>query len=147
MLFLLFILSLVLFSSQPAFAEDMALTPLTDEEMGAIQASGFYFRMDMSMEVFTASDTPPQVVLNTGTFSVPTDSTTQFAGPAGSISLSGSAQGNISSLINVIGAASVINVGVNVVSINTSTNDSIYNTNVNTGAQGSNFSITVPILP
>jgi hypothetical protein len=121
---------------------------LSDEELDQIHGSGLYFRVDLSLEVLSASDTPPQVILNTGTpIIIPTDSTGSFSGPGGSISLSGNAQSNISSLVNVVGAASVINIGVNVVSITNSTNDTIYTTNINTGAQGSGFTVNVPVLP
>lgn len=140
--------SMVIFFSPPAYAGSSSLILLSDEELDQIHGSGLYFRVDLSLEVLTASDTPPQVVLNTGTpILIPTDSNGSFSGPGGSISLSGSAQSNISSLVNVIGAASVINVGVNVVSITNSTNDTIYTTNINTGAQGSGFTVNVPVLP
>jgi len=140
--------SILIFYSPPAFAGGGSLILLSDEELDQIHGSGLYFRVDLSLEVLTASDTPPQVVLNTGTpILIPTDANGSFSGPGGSISLSGSAQSNISSLVNVIGAASVINVGVNVVSITNSTNDTIYTTNINTGAQGAGFTVNVPILP
>jgi hypothetical protein len=145
----LLVSSCSILSIAPALAGDFHATVLSDDELNAIEARGFYFRMDMSIEALTASDTPPQVVVNTGTpITSPTGNTTSpISGPAGSITLAGSAQSNISSLVNIIGATSVINVGVNVVSINNSSNDSIYTTNINTGSQGTNFTVTVPILP
>lgn len=140
--------SIIIFLSSPAFAGGSSLILLSDEELDQIHGSGLYFRVDLSLEVLSASDTPPQVILNTGTpIIIPTDSTGSFSGPGGSISLSGNAQSNISSLVNVVGAASVINIGVNVVSITNSTNDTIYTTNINTGAQGSGFTVNVPVLP
>jgi hypothetical protein len=36
---------------------------------------------------------------------------------------------------------------VNVVTINNSSNTPIYTTNINTGSQGTNFTVNVPILP
>ena len=132
-----------------SFAFSETLTILGDQELAAIEAKGFYFRMDMSIEAFTDGSTAPQIVTNTGTPIVtPTDTTTgSFQAPLGSISLSGSAQSNVSSLVNVIGATSVINVGVNIVSIQNSSNDTIYTSNVNTGAQGANFAITLSLAP
>lgn len=142
------ILSLLIFSCQTAWGGGRSLVLLSDEELSEIHASGIYFRVDLSLEVLSASDTPPQVVVNTGTPTViPTGSTTNISGPGGSISLSGNAQSNASSLVNVIGSASVINVGVNIVSINSSSNDTIYTTNINTGGQGSGFTVNVPLLP
>lgn len=133
----------------PAPARSEPLTLLTDDELAVINAKGFYFRMDMSLEVFTDSATAPQVVLNTGTpLVIPTDTTGSLGGPASSISLADSAQSNLSALVNVIGASSVINVGVNIVNIANSSNDTIYTTNINTGAQGANFSISsTPLVP
>ena len=142
------VLSTFIFSSQTAWAGDHSLIPLTDEELSQIYGEGLYFRVDLSLEVLSASDTPPQVIVNTGTpIMIPTNTTSSLSGTGGSIALSGNAQSNVSSLINVIGAASVINVGVNVVSITNSTNDTIYTTNINTGAQGSSFTVNVPVMP
>jgi len=142
------VLSTFIFSSQTAWAGDHSLIPLSDEELSQIYGEGLYFRVDLSLEVLSASDTPPQVVVNTGTpIMIPTNTTSSLSGTGGSIALSGNAQSNVSSLINVIGAASVINVGVNVVSITNSTNDTIYTTNINTGAQGSSFTVNVPVMP
>jgi hypothetical protein len=136
-------------SISPALAGDFYATVLTDDEMNAIEARGFYFRMDMSIEALTDTNTPPQVVVNTGTpITSPTgNSTSSISGPSSSITLAGNAQSNISSLVNIVGAASVINVGVNVVTINNSSNTPIYTTNINTGSQGTNFTVNVPILP
>jgi len=131
-----------------AYAKSSYMTLLSDAELDQIHGSGFYFRVDMSLEVLTPGDTAPQVIVNTGTpLIIPTDASGSFSTPSASVSLTGSAQSNLSSLVNVIGAASVINVGVNVISSTNSTNDTIYATNVNTGAQGTGFSINVPLLP
>jgi len=142
------VLSLFIFSSQTVWGGDHSMLLLSDEELSEIYGAGLYFRVDLSLEVLSANDTPPQVVVNTGTpIMIPTNTTSSLSSPGGSISLSGNAQSNMSSLINVIGAASVINVGVNVVSITNSTSDTIYTTNINTGAQGSGFTVNVPLLP
>lgn len=142
------ILFLIIFCSPSAFAGDRFPALVSDEELSRIYGEGLYFRVDLSLEVLTASDTPPQVVVNTGTpILIPTDATGSFSGAGGSVSLSGSAQSNVSSLVNVIGAASVINVGVNVVSITNSSSDTIYTTNINTGAQGNGFTVNVPLMP
>ena len=143
---------LILFSFlllSPLPARSQSLTVLSDDELGLIEAKGFYFRMDLSLEVFTESSSPPQVVLNTGQpIITPTDTTTSpFQAPLGTIALSGNAQSNMSSLINIIGATSVINVGVNIVNLQNSTNDIIYTSNINTGAQGANFAITLSLSP
>lgn len=141
---------LILCSWFPAASAALAggLTVLSDEELDLIDAKGFYFQMSLNIEAFTAGSTPPQVVINTGTpLIIPTANTSSFAGPASSISLSGNAQSNISSLVNVIGATSVINVGVNIVSIVNSSNDVINTTNINAGAQGADFNITFGLLP
>lgn len=146
---LLILFAFILFLTPlPARGEE-PLTVLSDEELETIEAKGLYFRMDLSLEVFTQSSSPPQVVVNTGDpLILPTDSTTStFQAPLGSVSLSENAQSNISSLVNVIGASSVINVGVNIVSIQNSTNDTIFTTNINTGAQGANFAITLSLSP
>jgi hypothetical protein len=131
-------------------ADDTQPILLSDEELDSVRANGFYFRVDMGIEVFTAGDEVPQVVMNSSTPVVsPTDATSgSFSSPQGFVSLSGSAQSNISSLVNVVGAASVINVGINVVNIGTSTNDTIFTTNTNVGVQGSNTpAIDIPITP
>jgi hypothetical protein len=142
------LLSILIFDSHSALAGDTFPTLVTDDELSRIYGEGLYFRVDLSLEVLTASDTPPQVVVNTGTpILIPTDATGSFSGAGGSVSLSGSAQSNVSSLVNVIGAASVINVGVNVVSITNSSSDTIYTTNINTGAQGTGFNVNVPLMP
>jgi hypothetical protein len=134
--------------TESAFAKDRSMIVLTDAELDQIQGSGFYFRVDMSLEVLTPGDTAPQVVVNTGTpLLIPTDASGGFSSPGASVSLTGDAQSNLNSLVNVIGAASVINVGVNVISITNSTNDTIYTTNIKTGAQGTGFTVNVPILP
>lgn len=142
------LLSFLIFYSPSAFAGEKSPSVVSDEELAGIYGEGLYFRVDISLEVLSASDTPPQVIVNTGTpILIPTDTTGSFSGAGGTVSLSGSAQSNVSSLINVIGAASVINVGVNVVSITNSSSDTIYTTNINTGAQGNGLTINVPLLP
>lgn len=133
------VLSLILFHPFVATADpENHLTQLSDEELDDVRANGFYFRVDMGIEVFTAGDEVPQVVMNSSAPVVsPTDTApSSFSAPAGFVSLSGSAQSNISSLVNVVGAASVINVGINVVNIGSSTNDTIFTTNTNVGVQG-----------
>ena len=126
-------------------------TVMSDEELDAVQASGFYFLMDLSLQVFSDSATAPQVVLNTSSQSFPTSSTSpvpsSISAGGSSISLSGSAQSNLSSLINVIGSASVINIGVNIISITNSSNDVINSTNLNAAGQGSNFGFTFSLPP
>jgi hypothetical protein len=142
--------SVLLCAQQATAQEHHRLVIVSDKELDSIHASGLYFRMDLSLEVSTLSDTAPQVILNAGTpIVIPTD----FSGSGlpgnggGNVTLSDNAQSNLSSLVNIIGTASVINVGVNIVNIGNSTNDTIYTTNINAGAQGSNFSIVMPILP
>jgi hypothetical protein len=112
-----------------------------DEALDKIAARGLYFRVDLSMEVFNPSDEVPTVLLNTSTpvvvpITPSTGTSSTTSGPAGSISLSDNAQSSISALVNVIGAGSVINVGVNVISITNSTSDTIYTTNTNFGVLG-----------
>jgi hypothetical protein len=144
------ILASVLLFAPPAMSQERHLTLVSDQELDSIHASGLYFRMDLSLEVSTLSDTAPQVVLNAGTPVVIPTSTGgagTTGGNGGNVTLADNAQSNLSSLINVIGTASVINVGVNIVDIGNSTNDTIYTTNINAGAQGSGFSISMPILP
>jgi hypothetical protein len=141
--------SLLLFA-QPASSQELHLMTVSDEELDSIHASGLYFRMDLTLEVSTLSDTAPQVILNAGTpIVIPTGTgDTGLSGSnGGNVTLADNAQSNLSSLINVIGTSSVINIGVNIVNIANSTNDTIYTTNINAGAQGTNFSITMPILP
>jgi hypothetical protein len=143
------ILASVLLLAPPAGAQEHHLILVSDQELDSIHASGLYFRMDLSLEVSTLSDTAPQVVLNAGTpIVIPTSSSGgTTGGNGGNVTLADNAQSNLSSLVNVIGTASVINVGVNIVDIGNSTNDTIYTTNINAGAQGSGFSISMPILP
>ena len=120
---------------------------LLDQALDNVRAKGLYFRVDLSMEVFNANDEVPTVLLNTSTpvtAPIPTGTTgTTTAGTAGSISLSDSAQSNISALVNVIGAGSVINVGVNVISITNSSSDTIYTTNTNYGVLGNSTTNTL----
>jgi hypothetical protein len=143
------ILASVLLFAPPARSQEHHLNLVSDQELDTIHASGLYFRMDLSLEVSTLSDTAPQVVLNAGTpILIPTSSGTGTSGgTGGNVTLADNAQSNLSSLVNVIGTASVINVGVNIVNLASSTNDTIYTTNINAGAQGSGFSISMPILP
>lgn len=126
------------FLQTPAVAATEKLSRL-DQALDNIRATGLYFRVDLSLEVFNANDEVPTVLLNTSTpVTVPitsgTGSTT--TGSAGSVTLADNAQQSISALVNVIGAGSVINVGVNVISITNSTSDTIYTTNTNFGILG-----------
>ena len=126
----------MLFLQVPVFAaEDMSLL---DQALDNVRASGLYFRVDLSLEVFNATDQIPTVLLNTSTpVTVPiTPTSGTTAGSSGSVSLADNAQSSISALVNVIGAGSVINVGVNVISITNSTSDTIYTTNTNFGILG-----------
>lgn len=115
---------------------------LLDRELDNIRAGGLYFRVDLSLEVFNATDQVPTVLLNTSTPVIAPITTTGGGGTTstgssgGYVYLSDNAQSSISSLVNVIGAGSVINVGVNVISITNSTSDTIYTTNTNYGVLG-----------
>lgn len=146
-----------------SFAADSSVVILSDAALDAVHATGLYFRMDMSIEVFNPGDTVPQVTVNTSNpISVPTSTinsstsptgststtgtTGSFGSPGGSVALSGNAQSAVSSLVNVVGAGSVINVGVNVVNITNSSSDSIYTTNTNLGLMGGNSSIPASSL-
>ena len=123
---------------------------LLDQALDNIRASGLYFRVDLSLEVFNATDEVPTVLLNTSTpvtAPLPTSTTgSTVTGTPGTVSLSDNAQGNLSALVNVIGAGSVINVGVNVLSITNSSSDTIYTTNTNYGVFGGSSS-PVPVVP
>lgn len=146
----------------PCFAAHSGRILLSDEELDAVHATGLYFRMDMSIEVFNPGDTVPQVTVNTSnpisiptstinTSTSPTSSTSttsgsNFSGPSSSVALSGNAQSAVSSLVNVVGAGSVINVGVNVVNITNSSSDAIYTTNTNLGVLGGTSSIPATSL-
>ncbi|HUJ79765.1 MAG TPA: hypothetical protein VLY45_05570 [Nitrospiria bacterium] len=145
------ILFWVTLSASPARSQDHVLMTVTDQELDSIHGSGLFFSMDLSLQVTTLSDTPPTVILNAGTpVVIPTSGgapTGVSTSTGGDINLSDNAQSNLSSLVNVIGTASVINVGVNIVNIGNSTNDTIYTTNLNTGAQGSGFTINLPVSP
>jgi len=111
---------------------------LLDQALDEVRASGLYFRVDLSLEVFNATDQVPTVLLNTSTpVTVPiTPTSGTTTGSAGSVTLADNAQQSISALVNVIGAGSVINVGVNVISITNSSSDTIYTTNTNFGILG-----------
>lgn len=141
-----------------AYAANVGPVVLSDAALDAVHARGLYFRMDMSIEVYNPGDTVPQVTVNTSNpISVPTStintsttptstntstspggttSTSSFGSPGGSVALSGNAQSAVSSLVNVVGAGSVINVGVNVVNITNSSSDTLYTTNTNLGLMG-----------
>ncbi len=123
---------------------------LADSELDSIRAAGLYFRMDMSMEVYTPGDTTPQVVLNTtDPIVVPTASSGSASGSGsvgGNITLAGNAQSGVSSLVNVIGTGSLINIGVNDINLSSSTNDTIYSTNTNVGLLGGGSSGTTPSI-
>lgn len=127
-----------IFLQSPAVAATEKLSRL-DQALDNIRASGLYFRVDLSLEVFNANDEIPTVLLNTSTpVTVPISSGTgsTTTGSAGSVTLADNAQQSISALVNVIGAGSVINVGVNVISITNSSSDTIYTTNTNYGILG-----------
>jgi hypothetical protein len=132
----------LLLANMPLAQADLSLL---DQQLDEVRGNGLYFRVDLNMEVFDASSSAPTVLLNTDntTLPIPTTgtgtgatSTTTSLNGAGSVSLSGSAQSNVSALVNVIGAGSVINVGINVISISSSTGDTIYTTNYNQGILG-----------
>lgn len=137
------LVSFALFSVRPAAAEMLEI--VDDAELAEIQAMGFYFRMDISLEAFTNGSEGPNVTVNTGepyTIEGGTEGSPGFpsnGSPLGSINMSGNAQSNLSSLINIVGATSVINVGLNIINIQNSTNDTIITTNINSGAQGTNI--------
>lgn len=139
--------ALLLFQPSAYASENLSLL---DQALDNIRASGLYFRVDLSLEVFNATDQVPTVLLNTSspiTAPIPTSTSgTTATGSPGSVSLSDNAQSSISSLVNVIGAGSVINVGVNVLSITNSSSDTIYTTNTNYGVLGG-ASSPVPIVP
>ena len=139
--------AMLLFQSPVNASENLSLL---DQALEQVRASGLYFRVDLSLEVFNATDQVPTVLLNTSTpvtSPLPTSNTgSTTSGTAGSVSLSESAQSNMSALVNVIGAGSVINVGVNVLSITNSSSDTIYTTNTNYGILGGSSSPT-PVVP
>lgn len=136
----------VALSYQPSANASESLS-LLDQALDQVRAAGLYFRVDLSLEVFNATDEVPTVLLNTTTpVTAPISTAGTTGGTGGTVSLSGSAQQNISSLINVIGAGSVINVGVNVLSITNSSSDTIYTTNTNYGILGGSSSPT-PVTP
>jgi hypothetical protein len=129
----------LLLANMPLAQADLSLL---DQQLDEVRGNGLYFRVDLNMEVFDANSDAPTVLLNTDntTLPIPTTSTststTSSLNGAGSVSLSGSAQSNVSALVNVIGAGSVINVGINVISITSSSGDTIYTTNYNQGILG-----------
>ena len=133
-------------SYQPSANATESLS-LLDQALDQVRAAGLYFRVDLSLEVFNATDEVPTVLLNTTTpVTAPISTAGTTGGTGGTVSLSDNAQSNISSLINVIGAGSVINVGVNVLSITNSSSDTIYTTNTNYGILGGSSSPT-PVIP
>ncbi len=139
--------AILLFTAPANASENFSLL---DQALDNVRASGLYFRVDLSLEVFNATDQVPTVLLNTSspiTAPLPTTTTgSTVTGTPGTVSLSDNAQGNLSSLVNVIGAGSVINVGVNVLSITNSSSDTIYTTNTNYGVLGGSSS-PVPVVP
>jgi hypothetical protein len=145
--FLRYDIAALMFQSSLHASENLSLL---DQALDKVRASGLYFRVDLSLEVFNATDQVPTVLLNTSTpvtAPLPTGTTgSTVAGTPGSVSLSDNAQSSISSLVNVIGAGSVINVGVNVLSITNSSSDTIYTTNTNYGILGGSSS-PVPVVP
>jgi hypothetical protein len=130
----------LLLANMPLAQADLSLL---DQQLDEVRGNGLYFRVDLNMEVFDANSDAPTVLLNTDntTLPIPTGTgtgatTTTSLNGAGSVSLSGSAQSNVSALVNVIVAGSVINVGINVISITSSSGDTIYTTNYNQGILG-----------
>lgn len=121
---------------------------LSDRELDGIRAQGLYFQMDMSLQVYTPGDTTPQVTVNTSdpiVLPTSTGGTGSSNSVGGNITLAGNAQSGISSLVNVIGSGSVINVGVNVINLSSSTNDTIYSTNTNVGVMGNSTTPSVQL--
>lgn len=141
---------------------------LSEAEMDEIYAAGFYVHFDFSMDVFTPGTTAPTINANLGgmLFSV-NGETGQMqvtgtgnsnpqtnvlvgntgqpvSGPVGGVlSLSGNAQSGLQSLVNVIGAGSSINVGLNVIVVMDSVGVTINSSNFNVGVLGSNFNLTL----
>ena len=147
-MFALFVGAVTLLYQPSVYASENNLS-LLDQALDQVRAAGLYFRVDLSLEVFNATDEVPTVLLNTSTpvtAPLPTSTGSTVSGTPGTVSLSDNAQSNISSLINVIGAGSVINVGVNVLSITNSSSDTIYTTNTNYGILGGSSS-PVPVVP
>jgi hypothetical protein len=145
MLVLVLTVATLLFQSSAFASEKLSLL---DQALDKVRARGLYFRVDLSLEVFNATDEVPTVLLNTSTpVTAPIDTTgTTSTGTGGSVTLTDSSQSNLSSLVNVIGAGSVINVGVNVLNITNSSSDTIYTTNTNYGVLGGASSPT-PVVP
>ena len=136
----------LLFQSSVFASENLSLL---EQALDQVRARGLYFRVDLSLEVFNATDEVPTVLLNTSTpvtAPLPSSTTSSVSGTPGTVSLSDNAQSSISALVNVIGAGSVINVGVNVLSITNSSSDTIYTTNTNYGILGGSSS-PVPVVP
>jgi hypothetical protein len=141
----LIVVAVSLLYQPPAYASENL--SLLDQALDQVRAAGLYFRVDLSLEVFNATDEVPTVLLNTTTpVTAPISTSGSTGGTGGTVSLSDNAQSNISALINVIGAGSVINVGVNVLSITNSSSDTIYTTNTNYGILGGTSS-PVPVTP
>lgn len=143
---LIVVAATLLFQSSAVASENLSLL---EQALDQVRASGLYFRVDLSLEVFNATDQVPTVLLNTSspiTAPLPTSTGSTVTGTPGTVSLSDNAQSSISSLVNVIGAGSVINVGVNVISITNSSSDTIYTTNTNYGVLGG-ASSPVPVVP
>lgn len=135
----------LLFQSSALASENLSLL---DQALDKVRARGLYFRVDLSLEVFNATDEVPTVLLNTSTpVTAPINTAgSTSTGSGGSVTLTDSSQSNLSSLVNVIGAGSVINVGVNVLNITNSSSDTIYTTNTNYGVLGGASSPT-PVVP
>ena len=121
--------ALLLFQTPLYASENLSLL---EQALENVRATGLYFRVDLSLEVFNATDEVPTVLLNT---------TTPVTAP---ITSTGSTTTGTPG--TVIGAGSVINVGVNVLSITNSSSDTIYTTNTNYGVLGGSSS-PVPVVP
>lgn len=116
------------------------ITVANDWELDRVAATGAYFTLDLQLQILDPS-TNPTITLNSSTATVPT--TTTGAAIGGSVTLTGSAQSGLTSLVNVIGSGSVINVGINVVNIGTSTGSTINTINNNYGTLGT-FTTAIP---
>jgi len=99
--------TVVLLMSGMAVASASEKLSSLDQALENVRASGLYFRVDLSLEVFNATDEIPTVLLNTTTpvtSPIATTSSSTVTGNPGSVSLSDNAQGNLSALVNIIGA-------------------------------------------
>lgn len=147
--------SLLLVLPGSVFA-DNGLVPLSDQELDAVYAKGFYFHLDLALDIMSDNTNIPAIQINLGNFlggGGGSDSGSNggsdyvipsYRGPVGGIFLGGNAQSGLQSLVNVIGAGAVINVGLNIMAILNSP-DCVFNnfsiSNMNTGALCKNFTM------